>query len=208
MAKSQTVRAVSALMVRLDAQSKEWLSLAAELRHISAQTLEALKTARHEVDDCNLYEEGFDPVMSRHDRLVYHDYPTNTGRVKEYVERLQKAEALVIVTPVWNFGFPAMLKGYFDRVWLPGITFELVDGKVQSKIRHIRKLGAVLTYGGTSTRAFLAGNPPKKIVKRVIRAQINPMAPVTFLAHYDMNRSTPETRAQFLERVKNSMEKF
>ncbi|TCR72759.1 NAD(P)H-dependent oxidoreductase [Rhizobium sp. BK376] len=172
------------------------------------QTNESLRQAGHEVDDCNLYAEGFDPVLSRHDRLIYHDYPDNTELVKPHVERLQRAEALVICTPVWNFGFPAILKGYFDRVWLPGVTFELVNGKVKSKLQHIRKVAAVLTYGADPFRAFVAGNPPKKIVKRVIRAQIKPFAPVTFLAHYDMNRSTEETRKRFLARVKSQMERF
>jgi NAD(P)H dehydrogenase (quinone) len=172
------------------------------------QTLDSLKVAGHEVDDCNLYAEGFDPVMSRHDRIVYHDYPENTKLVGTYCDRLKAAEALVIVTPVWNFGWPAMLKGYFDRVWVPGISFELVDGKVQSKLRHIKKLGAVLTYGATPFRAFVAGNPPKKIVKRVLRAQINPVRPVTFLAHYDMNNATQESRTRFLEKVKSTMERF
>jgi putative NADPH-quinone reductase len=172
------------------------------------QTLESLKRAGHEVDDCNLYAENFDPVLSRHDRLIYHDYPQNTELVAPYVNRLRRAEGLVIVTPVWNFGFPAILKGYFDRVWLPGVSFELVNGKVESRLRHIQKLGAVLTYGATPFRAFVAGNPPKKLVKRVLRAQINPLKPVTFLAHYDMNNCTPETRAKFLEKVKLAMERF
>jgi len=172
------------------------------------QTVESLKLAGHEVDRCDLYAEKFDPVLSRQDRLIYHDYPQNMELVEPYVARLKWAEALVIVTPVWNFGFPAILKGYFDRVWLPGVSFELVDGKVQSRLRHIRKLGAVLTYGATPFRAFVAGNPPKKIVKRVLRAQINPIRPVTFLAHYDMNNCTEETRARFMNRVKTSMEAF
>ncbi|KAA1183771.1 NAD(P)H-dependent oxidoreductase [Rhizobium tropici] len=172
------------------------------------QTIESLKSAGHEVDDCNLYAEGFDPVLSRQDRVIYHDYPDNTETVKSYVERLQRTEGLVIVTPVWNFGFPAILKGYFDRVWLPGVSFELVDGKVRSKLQHIRKLGAVLTYGADPFRAFIAGNPPKKIVKRVLRAQIKPFSPVVFLAHYDMNRSTDETRGLFLDKVKREMARF
>jgi len=172
------------------------------------QTHESLKKAGHDVDDCNLYAEGFDPVMSRHDRVVYHDYPENTKLVAAYCDRLKAAEALVIVTPVWNFGFPAMLKGYFDRVWLPGISFELVDGKVESRLRHIRKLGAVLTYGATPFRAWVAGNPPKKIIKRVIRAQISLTASVTFLAHYNMNQSTQETRERFMQKVKTAMERF
>lgn len=172
------------------------------------QTVASLETAGHAVDGCDLYAEKFDPVLSRHDRLFYHDYPRNTAMVEPYVERLLQAEGLVIVTPVWNFGFPAMLKGYFDRVWLPGVSFELTDGRVQSRLRHIRRLAAVLTYGATPFRAFVAGNPPKKTVKRVLRAQINPIKPVTFLAHYDMNNSTAETRDKFMGKVKASMERF
>ena len=172
------------------------------------QTCESLKTAGHEVDACDLYAEGFDPVLSAHGRRIYHDYPENMAGLESYVERLRAAQGLVICTPVWNFGFPAMLKGYFDRVWLPGVSFALEDGKLTPTLRHIEKMAAVLTYGGTPLRAFLVGNPPKKIIKRVIRVQIKLGAPVDFLAHYDMNNCTEETRAAFLEKVKRRMEAF
>ena len=175
---------------------------------LHAQVVESLKKAGHEVDDCDLYAEGFQPVLTREERIGYHDYPENTVPVAGYVERLRQAEALVIGTPVWNFGFPAMLKGYFDRVWLPGVSFALENGKLTPTLRHIRKLAAVFTYGATPMRAFLAGNPPKKIVKRVLRAQIKLGAPVSFMAHYDMNNCTDRTRADFLARVKAEMEAF
>ena len=177
-------------------------------RALYHQTLESLSAAGHELDTCDLYAENFDPVLSRKDRIIYHDYPENTELVQGHVERLRRAEGLVIVTPVWNFGFPAILKGYFDRVWLPGVSFDLTEGKMQSRLRHIQKLGAVLTYGATPMRAFLSGNPPKKIVKRVLWAQTGLRRPVTFLAHYDMNNCTEQSRAAFLARVKRSMLRF
>ena len=172
------------------------------------QVVESLTKAGHDVDDCDLYAENFQPVLTREERIGYHDYPENTAPVASYVERLQKAEALVIVTPIWNFGYPAMLKGYFDRVWLPGVSFALEDGKLTPTLRHIKKAAAVFTYGSTPMRAFLAGNPPKKMIKRVLRAQIKLGAPVRFMAHYDMNNCTEETRARFLDHVKSEMEAF
>jgi NAD(P)H dehydrogenase (quinone) len=175
---------------------------------LHAKVLESLTAAGHEVDDCDLYAEGFDPVLSRHDRLTYHDVPDNRKLVEPYVQRLLNAEALVIVSPVWNFGFPAMLKGYFDRVWLPGVTFKMDDGILTPSLNHIRKVGAVLTYGAMRHRAWILGDPPRRIVKRVIRGQIRPLAPVMFMAHYDMNRSTDETRGRFLEKVGTAMARF
>lgn len=177
-------------------------------RALFRQVCDSLAAAGHQVDACNLYAEAFDPVLSAHDRAIYHTVPQNRALVDDHVKRLLAAEALVLVTPVWNFGFPAILKGYFDRVWLPGVSFKLEDGRLTPTLRHIRKVAAVLTYGGTWWRAFLVGNPPRKIVTRVIRAQVALGAPIRFMAHYDMNNCTPETRAAFLDKVKAEMARF
>lgn len=174
--------------------------------HVAAR--ETLEAAGHEVDDCDLYVEGFDPVLSREERLGYHAVPDNIAPVRTHVERLRAADALVIVAPVWNFGWPAMLKGYFDRVWLPGVTFDMDEGdrgKLTRKLTNIRKLIVVTTYGGTRWRAFLAGDPPRKIATRVLRVTTNPARGVTYLAHYDMNNCTPQTRAAFLAKVRATM---
>ncbi|MDR6874305.1 putative NADPH-quinone reductase [Bosea sp. BE125] len=162
----------------------------------------SLKRAGHEVDDCDLHAEGFDAVLSRAERVGYHDLASNTRPVAGYVERLQRAEALVLCFPVWNFGYPAILKGFFDRVFLPGVSFKLVDGKVRPNLWNIRKLAAVTTYGGTRWRALLMGDPPRKAVNRVLRAVCHPGARPRYLAHYDMNRATPESRKAFLDRVR------
>ncbi|SHG37108.1 Putative NADPH-quinone reductase (modulator of drug activity B) [Kaistia soli DSM 19436] len=168
----------------------------------------SLRKAGHEVDDCDLYAEGFNPVLSREERLHYHDIPANRANVEPYVQRLLAAEALVLVHPVWNFGLPAILKGFFDRVFLPGVSFRMENGKVKPNLHHITKLTAVVTYGGARWRALGVGDPPRKIVRRVLRAQIKPLAPVDYLAHYDMNRSTEATRSAFLAKVAAEMERF
>lgn len=57
-----------------------------------------LRSAGHEVDDCDLYAENFNPVMSREERLGYHREPSNREPVRDYVRRLQQAQA-------WCFAF-------------------------------------------------------------------------------------------------------
>jgi putative NADPH-quinone reductase len=171
---------------------------------LHAAVLSGLAAAGHTVDDCDLYAEGFEPVLSRAERLAYHTVPDNRGGVASYVERLRACEALVLVHPVWNFGYPAILKGFIDRVFLPGVSFHIEEGRVKPALHNVRTLMAVATYGGDRVRAFLAGDPPRKIATRVLRATIRPGARIRYLAHYDMNRSTDDSRARFLARVRTA----
>ncbi|MGH6923151.1 MAG: NAD(P)H-dependent oxidoreductase [Propylenella sp.] len=176
---------------------------------LHSATVAALAKAGHEVDDCDLYAEGFNPVLSREERINYHDAAVCRKPVERYVDRVLAAEGLVLNFPVWNFGYPAILKGFFDRVFLPGVSFELTkDGGVAPKLKNIRKVAAVATYGGTRLRAMLAGDPPRKTVTRVLRAQVGFTTPVTYLAYYDMNRATEATCEKFLDRVSQTMSRF
>jgi putative NADPH-quinone reductase len=166
-----------------------------------------LKARGWEVDLCDLYAEGFDPVLSAAERRGYQDTASNTAPVQGHVDRLRAAEVLVFVFPVWNFGFPAILKGYFDRVFLPGVSFRLENGLVAANLTHIRKLAAVTSYGATPLRAVLAGNPPRKMFTRVIRFICRPDR-LRYLALYDMNRATDAQRAAFLARVAGEMDRL
>lgn len=161
-----------------------------------------------EVDDFDLNAEGFNPVLTEAERRGYHEEPANIDPVRAHVERVQAADALVLVFPVWNFGYPAILKGFFDRVFLPGVSFKLVDGKVRPNLQNIRKLAAVTTYGGTRLRAFMAGDPPRHVVKRHLRFVCHPSARPKYLALYDMNRATESDRKDFLAHVRTEMANF
>jgi putative NADPH-quinone reductase len=171
-------------------------------------TVAALKAAGHEVDDCDLYAENFNPVMSRKERIEYHDEAINTLPVQGYVDRLRAAEALVLCTPVWNYNYPAMLKGFIDRVFLPGVSFKLVGGKVAPNLWHIRKIATVTTYGGSRFRSMIMGDAPRKAFKRTLRALVHPLARSKYLALYDMNRNDERTLKAFLDRVSVEMRKF
>lgn len=174
---------------------------------LHSQVVDALRLRGHAVDDCDLNAEGFDPVMSRQERIDYHNTAVNRAPVAPYVERLLAAEALVLVFPVWNYGFPAILKGFFDRVFLPGVSFEMGDdGSYRASLRDVKKLAAVCAYGGGRRRAMLMGDPPRRIVKRSLRSLVGLRASCDYLAHYDMNHTDAERRARFLGEVKRVFE--
>jgi putative NADPH-quinone reductase len=168
---------------------------------------ESLAARGWEVDDCDLYDEGFEPVLSAEERRGYHDTATNRAPVQAYVDRLLAAQALVLVFPVWNFGFPAILKGFFDRVFLPGVSFRLEAGRVGPALHNITRLAAVTTYGGDRLRTFLAGDPPRRIVRRALWG-VSGARKVHYLALHDMNRATETQRTAFLDRVGREMEQL
>ncbi len=172
------------------------------------RVVKTLSEGGWEVDDCDLYAEGFQPVLTTGERRGYHAEPDNLAPVASYVERLRAADALVLVFPVWNFGYPAMLKGFFDRVFLPGVSFKIGDGKVGGALHNITKLAAVTTYGGARIRALYVGDPPRKVVTRAVRHVIHPRAKRRYLALYDMNRADDAKRAAFLAKVEREMEQF
>ena len=174
---------------------------------LHSRVVESLKHSGHEVDDCDLYAEDFDPRLTRAERLAYHDLNADRSAVQDYIDRLQAAEALVLVFPVWNFGFPAILKGFFDRVFLPGVSFHLEKGQVRPALGNLKRTAAVVTYGGSRWRAFLLGDAPRKLVTRVLRAQ-SLGAPQDYIALYDLNRASADKRGRFLQRIQYAMEHF
>ncbi len=179
-------------------------SLSAALHRTVVETLEG---RGWEVDDCDLYAEGFDPVLTAVERRAYHDTAANTAPVQAHVDRLRAAQAIVFVFPVWNFGYPAMLKGYFDRVFLPGVVFDIKDGSLTPCLNNIRRIAAVTTYGAKRHRAWLASDPPRKMIRRAVWGLTRPEK-VRYIARYDMNNITPDGCAAHLARTRAEMEAF
>ena len=169
---------------------------------LHAKVVETLRGRGHKVDDCDLTAEGFDPVMTRRDRIEYYDLPGNRRRVASYVDRLLAAEALVFSFPVWNMGFPAILKGFIDKVFLPGVSFDKKeDGAITPRLHNIKRLGVVCTYGGSRVKTFLMGDPPRRYLSRTMRWNCAPGVRCDYLAHYDMDHTRPDRRSAFLKKV-------
>lgn len=73
----------------------------------------------------DLYRERFDPVLDKDEIL-------RDGRVNEkiirYCEELTNCDGIIIIHPNWWGQPPAILKGWIDRVFRPGIAYEFDEG--------------------------------------------------------------------------------
>lgn len=85
----------------------------------------AAREAGHEIQRMNIGEMQFDPILHRGYRAMQELEPD----LKRFQELVTWAEHFVIVHPVWWVGMPAILKGLFDRAWLPGSAFRYIKTK-------------------------------------------------------------------------------
>jgi putative NADPH-quinone reductase len=176
---------------------------------VRARAVKALGEAGHTVDLLDLYAEKFDPVLSEDGRRHYHDVSRNRIGLEDYIARLTAADALVLQFPTWCFGPPAMLKGFFDRMIMPGVAFDISDAaRVRPALRNIKRIIGVVTYGRPRTMAFWMSDPPRKIVKRYIRWFTGGEARADYYALYHMNVASDRQRAAFMDKVARAMRKL
>lgn len=83
-----------------------------------------LKDANHEIDMMHLDNDGFNPVMSKADLKAFVDHKPVDSQVIDYNERLEKADHLIFIFPIWWDLMPAMTKGFVDRVLTPGVVYD------------------------------------------------------------------------------------
>ncbi|MEO0679682.1 MAG: NAD(P)H-dependent oxidoreductase [Pseudomonadota bacterium] len=155
-----------------------------------------------EVDLVDVYSEGFDPCLGRRDWEAYEDCEAIRRPVAAQAEAVARADALVFVYPTWWYGLPAALKGWLDRVLAPGIAFSNpAEGPIRPGLTHIRALGVFTTCGASRRLTWAIGAPGRRTLMRGLRLICAPRCRTAFAAHYDMDRSTPASRARHLSRV-------
>ena len=162
----------------------------------------------HKLDICDLYAEKFDPVLPLATFRRYLDPSGARAGVEDYAERLKAAEALLFVFPVWHDGTPAILKGWFDRVFVRGVVFEIVDGVFYPALHNVRKLGAIALYGADRERTRKVGDLPRRFFRHNLGALVAPDARRDYVAGYDMDRAGGDARAALVERVRRAFRKW
>lgn len=173
-------------------------SFSTALRDAAVATLAA---AGHEVMLRDLYAEGFNPVLSAAERGIHHDIPGNLAGIEAEVAQLRSADALLLVYPTWWYGMPAILKGWFDRIWVPGVTFTLGAGAIEPALTNIRRIGVVTTYGSPWWLLWYLGWPDRRVLGGGIRRLCAKGCALDWLYLTRMDRRGDADRRAFLARV-------
>ncbi|UCE17597.1 MAG: NAD(P)H-dependent oxidoreductase [Gemmatimonadota bacterium] len=113
---------------------------------------QGLRDANHTFEICDLYEMNFvtDMDLDQYTRESSLDVDAQVPQdVKREQDKIDRADALVFVYPVWWSDCPAKLKGWFDRVWAYGYAYYYENGEhLISKIQ-IEKALVLCSAGHT-----------------------------------------------------------
>lgn len=178
--------------------------------HAAAARAQAgLRRAGHEVSTLDLYEVGFTAAMSREERIAYHSASAICDPlVEEHARLLRSAQILVFVYPTWWSGLPAIMKGWLERVMVPGVgfTYDPATHRIGPNMQHIRHIVGVSTYGSPRRYVKLINDNGRRVLTRALRMSCGHRPPPrTWLALYSMDTTTEDDRARFLARVEQKL---
>lgn len=107
----------------------------------------------HGAETADLAKEGFDPCFTSHDLSVLHGEADPLPEIIAEQQRIDRADALVLVHPVYWWSFPALLKGWIDRVFTNGWAYDDTSGNtVIHKLTHLSV--HMVSIAGASMRTY------------------------------------------------------
>lgn len=106
---------------------------------LAGQIAQGLSACGHSFEIADLHSEGFDPRFTAADLAVHHRESLPPPDVLSEQARIDRADALVLVYPVYWWAMPALLKGWIDRVFSNGWAFDFAsDAKLEKKLGRLR----------------------------------------------------------------------
>jgi NAD(P)H dehydrogenase (quinone) len=161
---------------------------------LAQQAMNVLKSTGHEVLHEDLYAQQFPAALTSEERSSYYANAYDLRAIEAQRKRLVEAEALVLCFPTWWFGFPAILKGWFDRVWGPGIAFDHAAdlSAIQARLIHLRHVLAITSLGSPWwVDRWVMRQPVQRVLKTAILGTCAPQAKLRMLSIYRSESIAP-----------------
>lgn len=161
------------------------------------------------------YARGLDPKKTEHrilalsnlkfDTNLHYGYRKRTTLepdLEQAIDWIKWADHLVWIHPVWWYSMPALLKGFIDRTFLPGIAFETIEGKSFPKQLFKGKTGHIIATSDTPWwyyRYIMKAPATFELKKGTL--EFTGISPVknTYIA--PIKGSTPEFRKKWLDKI-------
>ncbi|MEK7435037.1 MAG: NAD(P)H-dependent oxidoreductase [Cyanobacteriota bacterium] len=159
----------------------------------------ALETNKN-VDEIVISELDFNPNLEN----GYQKRSEMEPDLLKAFEKIKKADHLVFVHPVWWGGLPAIMKGFIDRVFLPGLTFKYRENSIWWDKLLVGKTARIITTLDQPSwyYKFVYGSPSVNQLKKTV-LEFCGVKPVSVTYIENVKTSTPEQRDKWLKLVNN-----
>ena len=166
-----------------------------------------LRAAGHEVTLIDLAADHFNPVMTRNEWNLYNKSGVHVpSDVETYASAVRDAEILVFVYPTWWSSVPAQLKGWMERVLVPGIAFTFTSkNKLRPGLKKLKHVVVITTFGSPRLYVRLINDNGSRLFHRSLRTASPRFVRNRRLVHYKMDKSTPESRAAFQKKIETKL---
>ncbi|TCQ01033.1 NAD(P)H dehydrogenase (quinone) [Sphingomonas sp. PP-F2F-A104-K0414] len=122
-------------------------------RSVTAAVVEALEALGHTAEVADLAAERFDPVFGPADHAAYAAGDPMPDDVLKEQRRIDGADHLVLVYPVYWWSMPALLKGWIDRVFVSGWAF--AEDAEQGIVKKLGRLKVhLIALGGADSATY------------------------------------------------------
>lgn len=176
--------------------------------HLAERAHSGLEVAGHDVTTIDLAADGFRAAMTPDERRAYHsETPIVDPQIARYAQIVTGVDALVFVYPTWWGGLPAILKGFLDRVMVPGVGFRFDErtGKVKPGLTNVRRIVGVSTYGSPRWYVAAMTDNGRRSLTRNLRLSCGIRARTTWVGLYGIDTTTATERLDFAARVEREM---
>ena len=176
--------------------------------HLTDLVVDTLKGMGHEVVVEDLYADKFNPSLTVAERKSYYSGSYDRSAVVGEIERLLKAEAIVLLFPTWWFSVPAMLKGWFDRVWAPGIAYDHADdfGPIKPRLNKLKKVLVVTTLGAPWwVDRLVMRQPVKRVIKIALLGACARNSKLTYLSLYNSEKLSEHAVTKFKGKIRRAL---
>lgn len=166
---------------------------------------EELRQMGHAVELLDLYQVGFDPVLTEEGLRAFRT-GAHRPSVRALHEQLKSAQGLVLCFPTWWHGPPAILKGYLEQMFVPEVGYRFANGTLQPLLTNLLRIEVLTSYNSPwwLVRLFNLSADRSALV-RGIKLACAPKAVVKWRAMYRMAR---KDRAAVLEHVQKIRASF
>ncbi|WP_456267465.1 NAD(P)H-dependent oxidoreductase [Kushneria sp. AK178] len=173
--------------------------------HLAAQTIEHLKSKGYQITLLDLYESRFSPSLTTRERSSYYQPVFDDSLLETEILQLKEAESLVLVFPTWWFGFPAILKGWFDRVWAPGHAYNHASdlGAIKPCLDNLKEMKVITTLGSPWwVDKLILRQPVKRVLKVALLGTCAKGCQFRMLSFYKSENASTSRVEAFVKQIK------